>query len=216
MSIELDAIEFQHRGSDRPLFSGLSAQLATDGCILGLAGPSGVGKTTLAGIVSGLVSPTRGTVTVRRSGVAVRTSSELFGWVFQTSSALRFRSAIDNAMLPLMLNGADITLARSNAMTNLDAVNLGHRCSAPARHLSGGELQRLAIACALGQSRPFIILDEPTAQLDSVSTKNILEVVTALRHQKELTLIISHDEAVWPYCDDVYRLSAEGLESSRR
>jgi ABC-type lipoprotein export system ATPase subunit len=121
--------------------------------------------------------------------------------VFQTTNALPRRTALDNAAL-----GAHSRLRRPDAVALaaecLEKVGLAARAASAARNLSGGELQRLGVARALASNRPFMILDEPTGQLDNATSTIVLDAIFA---QTDVTMVIaSHDPAIMERCDTVY------------
>ncbi|RMH67679.1 MAG: ATP-binding cassette domain-containing protein [Actinomyces sp.] len=204
----LDAVSFAYPGGPR-LFDDLTAAFACDGEIVGIAGPSGSGKTTLLALIGGLLEPDSGRVLV--DGVPTHRRAETFAWVFQTNALLGHRSALDNVMLPLVLGGAERSEARSTARGLLDAVDLGETASRRVRSLSGGERQRLALVRALAQRRPHLLVDEPTAQLDRRTAQSLIDHLRVAREYQRLTVIVSHDPAVWDCCDRVLALQPGGL-----
>lgn len=199
--IRLDNITHRYRRAHYPTLTDVSFTLEHDGSAIAVAGPSGSGKTTLLSILGGLQLPSQGTVSATNTTGATCPPLDVVAWVFQTTSALPRRSALDNAAL-----GAHSGLPREAAIAlafeSLERVGLAAHVNRAARHLSGGELQRLGIACALATTRPFMILDEPTGQLDNATSRSVLD---AIFDQTEVSKVIAtHDPAIMDRCETVY------------
>ena len=167
-----------------------------------VTGPTGTGKTTMAAVIGGLRVPTAGTVW-RRYGD--RPSPGQVGWILQTNSALPRRRVIDNAILAILGCGTTRVAALSIARTYLAAVGLHERAHDLAGQLSGGELQRLAIARAIAASPAFLIADEPTANLDRRTADQMLELLIEPRRKGAL-LLITHDDTIANTFKQRYRL----------
>lgn len=199
--IRLDGVSQHYRRARYPTLTNVSLALEHDGSTLAIAGPSGSGKSTLLSIIGGLLQPSSGNVTATgRTGTPCQTLDAV-AWVFQTTNALPRRTALDNAAL-----GAHSRLRRPDAVALaaecLEKVGLAARAASAARNLSGGELQRLGVARALASNRPFMILDEPTGQLDNATSTIVLDAIFA---QTDVTMVIaSHDPAIMERCNTVY------------
>lgn len=173
------------------------------GDYLAVTGPSGAGKSTLLNILGLLDMPTTGSYHVRgletvhareKTRVAIR--SQFFGFVFQAFHLLAGRSAIENVELGMLYGGHTQKLRRRLAAEALDRVRLSHRANSDPRTLSGGERQRVAIARAIAGHPSVLFCDEPTGNLDSGNTANILDLLAEL-HADGLTLIVvTHSEDV--------------------
>lgn len=168
-----------------------------------LSGPSGSGKTTLLTLLGCLARPTRGRVRLRGedvSGLPERFLTEVrrqtFGFVFQQFNLIRGLSALDNVMLPAYPLGLPYRELRALAEAQLAALDLGHRREARVEWLSGGEQQRVAIARALINSPDVVIADEPTANLDTVLSRQFMSILERLLDEGRTVLLTSHDPLV--------------------
>jgi len=180
-----------------------------------LVGPSGSGKSTLLHIIGGVDKPTKGTVEV--AGVRLNDLSDdqlaefrnkNIGFVFQMFYLIPRMSILENVELPLILRGVPKARRREAALEALRLVGLGH--IDPRRRptqLSGGEQQRVAIARAI-VTRPRILLaDEPTGNLDSATTKVIMDIFTALKKELGITIVmVTHNLELLSYCDRYARM----------
>jgi putative ABC transport system ATP-binding protein len=184
------------------------------GELVALYGPSGSGKSTLLNIAAGMERADGGAVLV--GGVDVTTLSEkqaadyrmhVLGWVNQESDLLDSASAIDNAAFKLICAGRPLRQARRDAAALLQAVGFGHRMSQRAETLSMGERQRVMIARALSMDPRVVLADEPTGNLDSRRTHEILSLLQTTTHDRRMaTLLVTHDEHAMGYADKVYTL----------
>jgi putative ABC transport system ATP-binding protein len=191
----------------RQLLFGLELSVQP-GEILILTGPSGSGKTTLLTLIGGLRAPQHGSVRVL--GRELREASEAdrvgvrraIGYIFQSHNLLRSLSALRNVQLSLHGQGLSRREAAERAAESLAAVGLGDRGHSYPEELSGGERQRVAIARALAR-RPLIILaDEPTASLDRVVGRQVVEVMSGLaRRQGCAVLLVTHDNRILDLAD---------------
>lgn len=180
-----------------------SVTLAQDEVLL-IMGPSGSGKTTLLSIMGCILRPTSGDVLVDGRNVGECGERELanirrrnFGFVFQAFNLFRSLTAQENVEVVLRMKGRSKQTIRSEAADLLERVGLGRRAHAYPRDLSGGEKQRTAIARALAGDPPIILADEPTANLDSKTGRDILQLLRG--HAGELhkaVAIVSHDPKV--------------------
>jgi len=180
-----------------------------------LVGPSGSGKSTLLHIIGGVDKPTKGTVEV--AGVRLNDlgddqlaefRNKNIGFVFQMFYLIPRMSILENVELPLILRGVPKARRREAALEALRLVGLGH--IDPRRRptqLSGGEQQRVAIARAI-VTRPRILLaDEPTGNLDSATTKVIMDIFTQLKKELGITIVmVTHNLELLSYCDRYARM----------
>ncbi|MBE0702683.1 MAG: ABC transporter ATP-binding protein [Afipia sp.] len=163
---------------------------------IALVGPSGSGKSTLLHVLGGLVSPTRGAITWPALGNRESLQPEKITFVFQTPSLFPALTAVQNVTLPLLLAGDD-SQADDRAMAFLSAFDLGSLANKLPEELSGGQAQRVAMARALVVKPSLILADEPTGQLDSVTSASFLETVLALIDGTNTALLVAtHDRAV--------------------
>jgi putative ABC transport system ATP-binding protein len=185
------------------------------GEFVAVVGPSGSGKSTLLNLIATIDEPTEGVVSVKGREIArlsddARTEmrNALIGYVFQRFNLVPVLSAIENVMLPLELQGVARREARKRAAVMLEDVGLAEYAGHRPDHLSGGQQQRIAIARALVTNPAVVIADEPTANLDSVTSQRILELMRALNRQHDTTFIFStHDERLLRYVDRLIHLT---------
>jgi putative ABC transport system ATP-binding protein len=177
-------------------------------------GPSGSGKSSLLNLICGLDDPTSGAVSV--AGIALsdlnddqrtRMRREKIGMIFQTFNLLPTLSAIENAALPLRLQGMRRKEAEKRATAMLERVGLKTRITHRPDQMSGGERQRVAIARALIFSPPLLLGDEPTGNLDSATGEEILALLDDLHKEFNSTLfLVTHNDLAASFCDRVITL----------
>lgn len=166
-----------------------------EGEMVALMGPSGCGKTTLLSIMGCLDTPTTGSYYLDSIQVGNESDSQLaeirnrkIGFVFQTFNLLPRTSALENVRLPLLYgNGHD---SRRRALEALKRVGMGPRASHSPAELSGGERQRVAIARALVNNPAIILADEPTGNLDSRSSRDVLDILCDLNRAEGITVVV--------------------------
>lgn len=168
-----------------------------------LQGPSGSGKSTLLSIVGCIFSPTSGRATIGDRRISrlpdhflTRYRRELIGFVFQNFNMLDHLTVLENVTLPLLPLGVSPARREKMADALLDKLAIGHRKHFPASQLSGGELQRAAIARALINNPPIIVADEPTAHLDGKLALEIIDLLAAQKDEGRTLILSSHDPAV--------------------
>jgi putative ABC transport system ATP-binding protein len=175
-----------------------------EGELVALAGPSGSGKSTLLNIAGCLDKPDAGRVWlddeevtgIALSGLAVRRRRRL-GFVFQTFNLIPVLTAFENVEYPLMLDGMARRERHAVAGAWLERVGIGAQANQRPDQLSGGQRQRVAIARAMVAGPAVVIADEPTANLDSVTTENILDLLQGINERTATTfLIATHDPRV--------------------
>lgn len=169
-----------------------------------IVGPSGSGKTTLLNIIGGLDDPTGGEVII--DGVKINELSgrqktdfrmRNIGFVFQAYNLIPVFTSEENVEFIMHLQGKPKVERESRTKELLEAVGLGDRMGSRPNKLSGGQQQRVAVARALASKPKFILADEPTANLDSKSTENLLEIMEKLNREENITFIFStHDQRV--------------------
>lgn len=174
-----------------------------------IMGPSGSGKSTLLNLTCGLDEPTSGVVKV--NGVILseldddartRMRREKIGMVFQTFNLLPTLTSLENASLPLRLQGLRRREAESKAREMLERVGLGDRLGHKPDELSGGERQRVAIARAVIYEPPLLLADEPTGNLDTATGEEILSLLDHLNQDLGTTImLVTHNEVVAAHCD---------------
>lgn len=183
--------------------------------ITAIVGPSGAGKSTLARCMNLLQQPTSGEVLldgVVASGLSDRataTQRRAIGTIFQGSSLLRRRTALQNVMLPMQMAGVPTSLQRERAAALLDRVHLTARANAYPAQLSGGQQQRVGIARALALEPSILLADEATTGLDPNTRSSILDLLRELRAEMGLTIVmITHEmDVVREIADHVVMMS---------
>jgi putative ABC transport system ATP-binding protein len=173
-----------------------------------LSGPSGSGKSTLLGILAGIDRPSSGKVYVEGieisalpEGRLARFRNEKIGVVFQSFHLIPTMTALENVEAPLYIH-PQRRHAHSMAANMLEKVGLGERMHHFPHQLSGGEQQRVAIARALACGPEILLADEPTGNLDTATSKQVLELLRHLRNQLGLTIImVTHDPVVAAHAD---------------
>lgn len=189
----------------RRLFGGVQLTVLP-GEAVAIEGPSGIGKSTLLAIIGGLLRPSSGTVTI-----SAPWRSERFAWVLQGLNSLGARSALDNAALYDLVDGAKRSAARRVAAEQLIGLGLGGHANTRARRLSGGEIQRVAVARALSCRRPLILADEPTNQLDRKNAQHVMSAIFDVVRQGRAVVAVTHDRDALPERCRILRLSESGL-----
>ncbi|SDT74801.1 ABC transporter ATP-binding protein [Actinoplanes derwentensis] len=168
-----------------------------------VTGPSGSGKSTLLNILGLLDQPTTGNYRV--AGVETTALGEvtrgalrgqLFGFVFQAFHLLAGRSALENVELGMLYGPWSAAERRSRSVATLDRMGLGPRAGADPRKLSGGERQRVAVARAIAGSPRVLFCDEPTGNLDSANTENVLSLLADLHADGLTVVVVTHDVEV--------------------
>lgn len=198
--MRLSASDLWFGYGDRQILTGAEFSAST-GEAVAIVGPSGVGKTTLLSLLGGMQRPRKGAVDVDGDTGVARWMS----WVLQTVNVLANRSVLENVALGALADCRSRPEALEIAAGRVHQVGLAALAQAPARKVSGGELQRVVIARALASSRPFLLADEPTGQLDRVSTDQVVECLLLARTERGL-VIVTHDPAVADRCDRRYEL----------
>ncbi len=216
-SASLHLSSVSHRfGRDGPwVFRGVDLSLSAEGKAVAVVAPSGSGKTTLLGIIGGLIRPTEGEVTWLTESGRPADARSCCAWVLQTTNALGRRTALENVAMVAMAEGDGLGSGRERAAAALAAVGLGEVVDREARKLSGGELQRVAVARALVSKAPFILADEPTGQLDSGTSAAVIEALLgSVRSGGRGLVVVTHDHRISDRCDRVYGLEGHLEETT--
>ena len=219
MSDEILVLEDVHKiygegtSNEVHALKGVNLQISR-GEMVAVMGPSGCGKTTMLNICGGLDSPTSGIIKI--NGVDISTFSDgqmttfrrdNIGYVFQLFNLFDYMSALENVMVPLLAQGLNYPEATRKATMILREVGLGDRIYHSPPKLSGGQQQRVAISRAL-VTRPVIILgDEPTGDLDSVTSEDLMDMFKRINTDNRQTLIlVTHSEWIGEQCERIIRL----------
>lgn len=173
------------------------------GDFLAITGPSGSGKTTLMNILGCLDRPTTGkyllegtTVEGLGGAAAADIRNRKIGFIFQSFNLIGSMSALENVELPLVLRGESRKIRRQKALEALARVGLQDRAAHRPAELSGGQQQRVAIARVLAAQPPLILADEPTGNLDGVTSREILSILRQLHREGQTIVMITHDDGI--------------------
>ncbi|MDQ3291614.1 MAG: ABC transporter ATP-binding protein [Bacteroidota bacterium] len=183
-------------------------------------GPSGSGKSTLMNIVGCLDTPTGGQYILNGKDVSNMTDNELaeirnkeIGFVFQTFNLLPRSTSLDNVALPLIYAGYGKSIREERAMQALESVGLGPRAKHKPNELSGGQRQRVAIARALVNNPSIMLADEPTGNLDTKTSYEIMELFENLHSKGNTIIMVTHEEDIAKYAHRIVRLRDGLIES---
>jgi putative ABC transport system ATP-binding protein len=178
-----------------------------------LMGPSGSGKSTLMNLLGCLDSPTGGEYVLNGINVSTMSDGELaevrnkeIGFVFQTFNLLPRLSALDNVALPLVYAGMSKSQRNQRAQEVLDSVGLGDRVDHKPNELSGGQRQRVAIARALVNNPSIILADEPTGNLDTKTSIEIMEIFEEIHKQGNTVILVTHEPDISEHAHRIIRL----------
>jgi len=185
-------------------------------------GPSGSGKTTLMNILGCLDTPTGGVYVLNGTDVSKMNDDELagvrnkeIGFVFQTFNLLPRYSALDNVMLPLIYAGCTREEREERAIKVLDNVGLSDRMNHNPNELSGGQRQRVAVARALINNLSIILADEPTGNLDSKTSVDIMNLFEEIFKQGNTIIVVTHEEDIAKHARRIVRLRDGLIESDK-
>ena len=183
-------------------------------------GPSGSGKSTLMNIVGALDTPSSGSYVLNGNDVSKMSESDLatvrnkeIGFVFQTFNLLPRYSALENVALPLVYAGYSKSERNAKAKKALEDVGLGDRAGHRPNELSGGQRQRVAIARALVNDPSIILADEPTGNLDSKTSYDIMALFKNLNEKGNTIIMVTHEEDIAAYARRIIRLRDGVIES---
>jgi len=179
-----------------------------------IIGKSGSGKTTMLNCIGGLERPERGTVICFGANICSLSTKNLslfqrknFGFVFQHGNLLSYLNVFENIAFPLSLNGIDGHRKQSRVKELLEKVGLSNAASALPHELSGGEIQRVSVARAIAHLPRLLLADEPTASLDTITGKKLVELMFEMGRDQECTMIIStHDPEISELADQIIQI----------
>jgi putative ABC transport system ATP-binding protein len=231
VSAEVDSGVLAARGVCKEYGKGAALVRAVDdvtlevarGEALAIVGPSGCGKSTLLYLLGGLERPTAGDVQLAGRSLGRLPESELarlrrrdLGFVFQAFHLVDELTAQENVELPALLAGASPRTARARAVELLDEVGLTSRASHLPSTLSGGERQRVAIARALANEPLVVLADEPTGNLDSAATTDVLRLFEQLHVNGQTLVVVTHDERIAATADRLISMRDGALADETR
>tara|TARA_B100000497_G_scaffold103870_1_gene119238 strand:+ start:3320 stop:4003 length:684 start_codon:yes stop_codon:yes gene_type:complete len=185
-----------------------------------LMGPSGSGKSTLMNLLGCLDTPTSGSYMIANRDVSKMNDNQLadvrnkeIGFVFQTFNLIPRQTALQNVALPLVYAGEKKEKRISRAKKVLDEVGLSDRITHKPNQLSGGQRQRVAIARALVNSPSIILADEPTGNLDSTTSNEIMRLFEEIHKNGNTLIIVTHEEEIAQHANRIIRLKDGKIES---
>lgn len=188
-----------------------------------IIGQSGSGKSTLMNMLGCLDVPTSGTYMLHGKDVSNMTDDEQsdirnkeIGFIFQGFNLIPSLTALENVELPLIYRGVSKSVREELATIALQKVGLEHRMGHKPSEMSGGQQQRVAIARAIAQAPPIILADEPTGNLDSASTKEIMGILRNLHDEGRTVIIITHDDEIAQQADRVIKIRDGHIETDSK
>jgi putative ABC transport system ATP-binding protein len=174
-----------------------------EGEFVAIIGQSGSGKSTLMNMIGCLDTPTSGKYFLHGKDVSHMTDDQQsdvrnreIGFIFQGFNLIQSLTALENVELPLMYRGVSKKIRRELSVQALEHVGLGKRMTHKPTELSGGQQQRVAIARAIAQAPPVLLADEPTGNLDSGSSKEIISIIKRLHEEGRTVILITHDPGI--------------------
>lgn len=183
------------------------------GEFVALMGPSGSGKSTLMNILGCLDTPTKGTYILNGNQVSEMSDSELaeirnkeIGFVFQTFNLLPRSSSLENVALPLVYAGVGRAQREDRAQKTLESVGLGNRVHHKPNELSGGQRQRVAVARALVNNPSIILADEPTGNLDTKTSVEIMGLLEEIHSKGNTIILVTHEEDIAQHAHRIVRM----------
>ncbi|QFG04287.1 MULTISPECIES: ABC transporter ATP-binding protein [Tepidiforma] len=215
MRLKVQDLEKVYGEGERAVHAVRGVSFATEpGEFVAIVGPSGSGKTTMLAMIGGLLTPTRGSIEVNGQDIARLKGKELaeyrrrkVGFVFQANNLLPYLTARENLLVMARINGTDLKSAGARADQLLEELGLTARRNALATELSGGERQRVAIARALMNDPELVLVDEPTASLDSARGRQVVEsLIAEVKGRDKLGLMVTHDMAMAELADRVLEM----------
>lgn len=187
-----------------------------------LMGPSGSGKSTLMNILGCLDTPSSGTYILNNTEVSKMTDNELaeirnkeIGFVFQTFNLIPRSTALDNVALPLVYAGVNKETRQQRAKETLNNVGLGDRVDHKPNELSGGQRQRVAVARALVNNPSIILADEPTGNLDTKTSIEIMTLFEKIHQSGNTVILVTHEEDIARHAHRIVRLRDGVVESDQ-
>ena len=212
--IEIDGVTKRYKLGEQVVYALNGVNLNIErGEYTALMGPSGSGKSTLMNIIGCLDSPTEGTFFLNNKEVSKMSDSALsevrnteIGFVFQTFNLLNRLNAIENVSLPLVYAGIPKKEREERAKEVLDKVGLGDRMSHKPNELSGGQRQRVAVARALINNPSILLADEPTGNLDTQTSHEIMALFEEIHSAGNTIVLVTHEEDIAQHAKRIIRL----------
>jgi putative ABC transport system ATP-binding protein len=221
--LQLESISKQYRIGTETIHALRSISLSINkGEYVALMGPSGSGKSTLMNILGCLDTPSTGVYFLNNKEVSKMDDNELadirnkeIGFVFQTFNLIPRSSALENVALPLVYAGLKKTDRIEKATSVLNDVGLGDRITHKPNELSGGQRQRVALARALVNSPSIILADEPTGNLDSKTSEEIMALFNQIHKKGNTIIVVTHEEDIAQHAHRIVRVKDGLIESDQ-
>ncbi len=210
--LKVENVSYRYKNSSRKALTGVSCAFQA-GTVTAVVGPSGSGKTTLLSILAGLDRPEEGKVLLNGQDLAGKDLDayrrEDVSVIFQAFQLFPLLTVIENVCYPMELNGVAKAEAKNRARGLLARMGISEeKWKRYPTNLSGGEQQRVAIARSLSTGAGILLADEPTGNLDSRNTTNVMEILSRLAHEEGYcVIIVTHDPAIADASDSVYRMT---------
>ena len=210
--LKVENVSYRYKNSSRKALAGVSCTFQA-GTVTAVVGPSGSGKTTLLSILAGLDRPEEGKVLLNGQDLAGKDLDayrrEDVSVIFQAFQLFPLLTVIENVCYPMELNGVAKAEAKNRAGGLLTRMGISEeKWKRYPTNLSGGEQQRVAIARSLSTGAGILLADEPTGNLDSRNTTNVMEILSRLAHEEGYcVIIVTHDPAIADASDSVYRMT---------
>jgi len=206
--------DFDNGGNVSRVLHGVDLEIESGRLTL-LIGPSGCGKTTLLSILTGILSPSAGEVDVKdvcitrlRGARKARFRREHLGFIFQQYNLLPALTAAENAAIPLVADGMPLRAAAERGRATLARIGMAEHADKLPNQLSGGQMQRIAIARALVHGPSVIVCDEPTAALDEQTGRTVMEILREIASNPEnAVLVVTHDNRVYHFADRIVTMN---------
>ena len=216
-----ESLSLTHKNyhTDHFALEDISLEVHKGECV-GIIGTNGSGKSTLLNIIGGIDGADAGSITIQGERLEDMKEKKLslyrrkhLGYIFQMYNLIPNLTAVENVELPLIYRGVSRSVRQELSREALKKVGLEHRMDHKPSEMSGGQQQRVAIARAIAQAPPVILADEPTGNLDSNSTKEIMDILKGLHNEGRTVILITHDNDIAAQAKRVIKIKDGKVES---
>jgi len=183
-----------------------------------IVGPSGHGKSTLLQLIGGLDKPTSGRILIENTDISKLSDNKLseirgekIGFVFQSFNLLENLTALENIQTAMMFAPSNNINAKKRGLELLEIVGLPDKADSKPSELSGGQIQRIAIARALANNPPILLMDEPTGNLDSKSEQEVLEYILNIHKAGKTVVIVTHNQELAKHAEFIIEIRDGGI-----
>lgn len=223
MILELKNVTKEYKNGNRLLAAVKDANYSLqEGDDLAIIGPSGSGKSTLLNLIGGLDKPTKGEIIIDGQDLSKLNDKQLstfrnktIGFIFQFFNLQDYLKAYENVMIPMLFSGVPWKEAKTRSEELLKKVGLEHRSEYYPRQLSGGEMQRVAVARSLANNPKILLADEPTANLDKESAKGVIQLFKEINTQGVSLIVITHDTNVSKQFSHIVQIEDGKLQAAK-